>query len=149
MKEEISNEFYRVLTAKELDGTWKPPLKNHGGEDIPRLFVIQLLDFSSCQLLLPFYRKGNLDYSNYPITQGLKILVDEAKEVSKRLREKGLFFYDEGSIYYDFKIMWEPGVRELREQGKWTYADLFNINMTTEEAFELAQEIVDGWAWEE
>lgn len=159
---QINTNASQNTSESSPNNGWKPPDKEYCGEDMVRYYASLLLDESMAGVLMEQYR---IDPSIINDPERIKLFQDEKQfrkehsETDKRLRDNNCYFYGEkgeGSVFMDYKIMRENYVTRLGESmgmtGKdATYAgyksvsSLFNANMSTQEAFEVALKTVAQW----
>ncbi len=137
---------------------WRPPSKEYGGQDIPRYFALMFLNETIAMICAKAKR------FDFPVVAALDVFSAEADRIGEELRAQNLYFYDtegqrDGSVFMDYKLLRnlayakvgeehganeehrvEVGVRALKSQ--------ITADMTTEQAFEIAQKIVNTWDWE-
>jgi hypothetical protein len=134
---------------------WYPPKQNHGGENIPRLFALILLDEIVARICA---QARNFDL---PIAQEIDAALLEKDNVLQRLKQEGAYtYFPNRSIFDDYKRMLclacikigsEMGVEDPRtasEEGFDEYKRQFYPDMPTEKALDLARNIVTTWDWE-
>ncbi|MFH2118288.1 MAG: hypothetical protein ABII10_00930 [Candidatus Paceibacterota bacterium] len=121
---------------------WHPPAKEIGGVDIQEYFALMFV-FE----ILGFKLQKNKNFKNYPVFAGLEEIIDRVKEIENLLKKKKLYFYkSNGSIYADYKIM---GNRFFEKHSFESTSDQFKLEITTQEALQLARKIVASWDWQQ
>jgi len=135
---------------------WHPPAKNLGGENIPALYAQFFVDEIVAMI---FVKTRNF---NLPIAKGINKLTQKNEDIEKRLKKSNLYFYEpNGSVFMDYKIMRneayekigkEMGEKDPEKASILGYNELkkqFNLNMSTDDALQLARNIVANWDWDQ
>jgi len=142
--------------SKERPPDWHPPRKDHGGENIPEYFALLLLDAVMGTTI------RNTRNFTLPILAGADGISAELDNIRERLIQQQAYFYDTAgnSIYRDYKIMRDEACRKIgrgldiedpENALNWGYTKLmsmFDFQMSTTEALELARSIVASGGWE-
>lgn len=140
--------------SAERRANWRPPSQRHGGENIPELYAQMLVDKVVDMM---FARTRNFEL---PIAQGMDALSSEEKQACERLKQRGQYFYQpDGSIFMDYKIMRGEAYRKIGQTmgekdpekasvlGHQVISEQFRPEMSTEEAIQLARNIIANWDW--
>ncbi len=133
---------------------WTAPTKDYGEENILELYAQM---FANETITMICAKAKRFDF---PITTDIDNILAQEKEVTTRLREKGLYFYEpDGSIFMDYKIMRgeaykkigrELGIEDPEEAkivGHNKLQEQFKSEMSTKEALNTARKIVSTWGW--
>ena len=156
----------RSADSSQPNNEWKPPPKDYCGEDMVRYYAHLLLDENLGMLLVGAWTTDPAILDN-PERLKLNIFKDtdkfekESKAVGERLREKSCYFYGDqgsakGSVFMDYKILRDQYMKSLGEtmgetgaeagiKGHNFVSSLFNSNMSTQEAFDVALKTVSKW----
>ncbi len=152
------------VQAQEGSSGWKPPPKDYCGEDMEQYYAYLLLSEILGVLLVDAFKTDKTILDN---PEKLNIFKDadkfqeENNAISKRLKERNCYFYSgpnsaESSVFMDYKIlrgqyrqslgkaMGETG-EKASIKGFNFVKSLFNSNMSTQEAFEVALKTVSKW----
>jgi len=112
---------------------WKPPSKNHCGEDLVELFARLYFSSISAEVFVESlnpsasrdpkaYDKAYNDALKSPILQKTDENERRINEIDENLRKKGCYFYPEGgSVFMDYKLMRE---RAFLKVGKYSKPDI-------------------------
>jgi len=139
----------------ERPASWRPPSREHGGENIPELYAQMLLNEVVAMMFVE-----TRDF-NLPIAQGIEAVTAAKNQTSQRLETKGRYFYKpDGSVFMDYKIMCDEAYRRIGQQsgekdlekasvlGYQLMKAQFSLDMSTEEALQVARNIINSWNWE-
>jgi len=138
----------------ERPTNWGPPEKTHGGEEITEFYAMMLVDQIVSMMCMKF---GSFDL---PIAAEMDNLTKLLQSVEERLKQTGQYFYQpEGSIFMDYKILRGEAYKKIGNDigiddpkqanivGYQALREQFSQDMTTDEALELAKNIVAQWDW--
>ncbi len=161
---------------------WKPPNKDHCGQDMREFFALLLLTESVADIEIEEWRTLRDRGQTKDIEQIIKQLKSSKEmdvyskrhnEIDRQLRERDCYFYPEGgSVYNDYKVMRTQAylriskgspvsaetyrglsreaqneISEIAHRGYVTMKAQFNKNMTTDEIYRRAFEIVSKYWW--
>lgn len=142
--------------SNERPPDWHPPSKDLGGENIPEYFALLLVD-----AVMGTAIKTTHNFT-LPILIGADGILVDLENIKTRLIQQHIYHYDTAgnSIYGDYKIMRNEACRKIGRDldikdpedalncGYTTLMSIFDFQMSTEEALELARSIVASWCWE-
>lgn len=163
---------------------WKPPDKNHCGQDMTEYFALLLLQEISSGVignkisLADSLRMSDAQFDAFlaktPLLKGYREIGKRSNAISQRLKDKKCYFYPEGgSPFMDYKLMrdraglragrypnayltaqgyakiWnkEQAVHLAWRKGVKAINNMFNENLTTEQAYQLARSIIEQYWW--
>lgn len=123
-------------SPKPTPSGFQKPDKNYCGQDIPRYFALFLLDQAVATLAYPNLKAG--DFSIHPVEQDLKVKIAERDSIGNSLNTKGC-----DKLFMTYKNVRDSIFGE-GELTNWVVTNL-NLNMSTEEAFQIILRMVSGW----
>lgn len=152
----VYQENQRAVSTGDFPPGWKPPGKDHCGEDMVRYFALMYLQEVFANFIIDSSTHGLLDpavYENSPLFKDAQKLTDEWNQTSARLREKDCYFYGrgqksgDGSVFMDYKMMRS---HFYKNAFKGNYLKVFRtaitLETTSEQALEwCAKQVVRWW----
>ena len=133
-------EFDRIPTASHPEG-WTPLPQEYQGHDMVRYFTLMYMNETAGSLLA---KSRNFNCSLY---NQLQPYFKEEKKVTKILQKKKKYFFENTSVFMEYKRLREKWHQNLEQKGM-SYQDTldeFNEQMSGEEFFDKAQSIVSTW----
>lgn len=141
---------------------WKPPDKNHCGEDMVDYFARLLVSSVNAMAFVeqldiknpstdPKLRTAVYDRATkIPLLEKADENEQHIHEIDERLREKGCFFYsDGGSVFMDYKLMRERAQLKLGNYSKpdirkSEYEQIWNKDESIHQSYRRGVTVLDG-----
>lgn len=134
---------------------WTPPKKDHGGQDLPEYFALNICDSFISSIWISH------QHSNERIFEGAGEISNKIKEITEKLKNSHKFEYNNTSIFMVMKIMLDRAYQKIGIQngendpqkaintGFKIVKQRFTKDMTTEKALDVARDFVNSWDWRE